>query len=907
MNNEIYIAQKSEIREETDFLMLQKLAFETVQKFSGNIWTDYNEHDPGVTIMDAFNYALSEINYKMGFSFPDYLSSEKKRFSPVDFGLYRPYEVYPTKPITSIDYRKLIFDYVYKINDLWLVPSQNLHLGFIDIIVDLDYSVQEDEKIKISNQIRNIFHDNRNLGEMLGSLNYIEREKLDLRGEILLHEDADPSMVLAEIYFECAKYFTPGIQYSNLRDLFQEGENWTGILEGPLLQYGIIQNKELRPLNNTYYVSALHSVIRKIKGVKAIRKLVVMNNGKAFAEEINVQDPLHSFTIRLPEKKEDVLVVPLKNDRETDFSYELAYNCYKKLIATEFGQHNRLQNLHNYFDTPEGRYKSLKDYYSIQNDFPDFYGINSKGIPDFYPEERKEKARQLKAYLLIFDLLLAYTAENLEQLPVLLNISGQIPHIPFPDLSNSVSHWHQLITEKQIKEVLPSDPDPFLIKAKHSVFDVLDSLYGEKSYLPYIEEYNVYSTSTSKQYELLEQRASFIRQMPEIIPQRAKSVNLLKEDPENIPGLKKWFAAILGLPNALELPVTNVFSTYSLRLLSDEEFYSNMGILNIDYVVNELKENFKGESLFDIQEEKVENPEKNYQEFREKVYLLHHNIIFESLLRNGIFLSRYKIIQTSKGVFILTYRAEEKEEWISLGRFNSRASAAIIANQLRLFLIKLNRHSENMFIVEHLLLCPTKLKNGYTLKIYDTEGQVLFTLLNPVSRNEIIHIKEELNDQVNSPGFFKIEESISDRFVILRKLENRNAIYFQRTFNSQEEAQFYLKEILSQQTFSYRIFYQLSEKILLKEDFPDLGITIVLPAWSARFYNQKFRILCEELLEERCPAHLKINFLWLDSPNMRSFEKLYFAWRESFADAKNTDIASIDLASFLTKNMNLDE
>ncbi len=57
---------------------------------------------------------------------------------------------------------------------------------------------------------------------------------------------------------------------------------------------------------------------------------------------------------------------------------------------------------------PKGTYRDdLADYYSIQNDFPNAYGITKGGIPSNAPAERKAWALQLKGFLLFFDQLFA--------------------------------------------------------------------------------------------------------------------------------------------------------------------------------------------------------------------------------------------------------------------------------------------------------------------------------------------------------------------------------------------------------------------------------------------------------------------------------------------------------------------
>lgn len=40
------------------YTQLQEKALAKVQELAGELWTDYNEHDPGVTVLDILNYAL---------------------------------------------------------------------------------------------------------------------------------------------------------------------------------------------------------------------------------------------------------------------------------------------------------------------------------------------------------------------------------------------------------------------------------------------------------------------------------------------------------------------------------------------------------------------------------------------------------------------------------------------------------------------------------------------------------------------------------------------------------------------------------------------------------------------------------------------------------------------------------
>ncbi|MEI3154042.1 MAG: hypothetical protein V8S95_02245 [Odoribacter sp.] len=43
------------------YVALQKDTIDRLQRLSGKVWTDFNAHDPGITILDVLNYALTGI------------------------------------------------------------------------------------------------------------------------------------------------------------------------------------------------------------------------------------------------------------------------------------------------------------------------------------------------------------------------------------------------------------------------------------------------------------------------------------------------------------------------------------------------------------------------------------------------------------------------------------------------------------------------------------------------------------------------------------------------------------------------------------------------------------------------------------------------------------------------------
>ncbi len=95
-----------------DFETLRKEAIHTVQDLCGEIWTDYNLHDPGVTILEQLCYGLTDLSYRSGFEIQDYLTDKRNVIDYERQALFSPEEIFPSTAVTEIDYQKILFDAV---------------------------------------------------------------------------------------------------------------------------------------------------------------------------------------------------------------------------------------------------------------------------------------------------------------------------------------------------------------------------------------------------------------------------------------------------------------------------------------------------------------------------------------------------------------------------------------------------------------------------------------------------------------------------------------------------------------------------------------------------------------------------------------------------------------------------
>src|SRR5690606_36191728 len=89
-----------------DFDMLREAGLTHIANFSGNIWTDHNTHDPGITILEVLCYALMDLGYRTNLKTDDLLALKTHEGQKED-NFFTPAEMLTCNPLTILDYRKL--------------------------------------------------------------------------------------------------------------------------------------------------------------------------------------------------------------------------------------------------------------------------------------------------------------------------------------------------------------------------------------------------------------------------------------------------------------------------------------------------------------------------------------------------------------------------------------------------------------------------------------------------------------------------------------------------------------------------------------------------------------------------------------------------------------------------------
>lgn len=101
-----------------DYEQLRQFGLKYIEQFSKDVWTDYNVHDPGITIMEALSYVVTDLAYRTLLPMEDILARLQSDTTK-DFFTAR--EILPCNPVSIDDIRKKIID-VEGVDNAWVLP-----------------------------------------------------------------------------------------------------------------------------------------------------------------------------------------------------------------------------------------------------------------------------------------------------------------------------------------------------------------------------------------------------------------------------------------------------------------------------------------------------------------------------------------------------------------------------------------------------------------------------------------------------------------------------------------------------------------------------------------------------------------------------------------------------------------
>src|SRR6056297_1125003 len=448
--------------DDRDFDFLKRKGLEHIEAMSRKLWTDYNSHDPGVTILEALCYAITDLGNRIQFPIRDLLTKTKQEGSGLRGNFPTAKSILTTSAVSEADYRKLTIDIEGVKNAfIHINKDQVIHRhclkkseadredpwgklsygkdhsphyekvnsfalkGLYDIYFEPDHDIQlldkgsEERKNQIGEIKRQIverYHANRNLCEDLVRVEEVSYMDLLVCGDVEIERTANAAEVMTEIIFRVKEYLSPTVKRYTHEELLEQGLAVESVFDGPVLQNGFVPDEELEKtaIKKEIYLSDFIRIVTEIPGVKSIQKLKMGPcNGPGALSDIEDKTK-QKWKICLPDDETTLprLCSKASITRTNLFKdvvpVPVSYDTVSAMLNERIKKHEQSISL-SYDDLPAspGTYTDTETYRSVQNDLPQLYGTGENGLSPSLPPERHAAAMQLKGYLLFFDQILA--------------------------------------------------------------------------------------------------------------------------------------------------------------------------------------------------------------------------------------------------------------------------------------------------------------------------------------------------------------------------------------------------------------------------------------------------------------------------------------------------------------------
>ncbi|QKX07307.1 hypothetical protein HN014_21130 [Aquimarina sp. TRL1] len=878
------IAKQIHTGDDLDFEFLKKTGIEYIEKLGSDLWTDYNAHDPGVTILEMLAYAITDLSQRINMPIQDLVATEENNLKNMHEQFLSAIHILPSKPITALDYRKL-FLYIPGVKNAWIAARETqvfvncdehpaslsytpfeeteiTHDPFIlkglnTILLDLEDEVEEPDQV--INTVKKIYHQNRNLCEDLVEVSVIETHPIAICAYIDLHPTADEEYVLALIYQAIDAYFSPTVDFYSLKQMLDKGYTTDQIFEGPTplpekentpVKGGFIDSKELAAadLRREVRLSDIVQLIMKIEGVHIIKDISISNcDGSTGENQWNICiTPWHK-PIRCDKSTfnftKGILPIGVNEEKVAHYQEQLQEEERAKK------QEHSIEDI----PFPKGTYSAPDSYTTFQNDFPDTYGISTIGLPGKATVTREAKANQLKAYLLFFDQVLANYFKHLSKAKALLSIDDTLKAMyldaaifseeekvaakqmyfsqPVTDLADRDSILQTPATYEQELIAIMGDVkgvgtgEEVFYKKRNELLDHLLSRFAER-----FSEYTflmkmLYGDNTVSNDEILSAKLHFLQDYEVLSRERGVGSNYC------CPEVSTTDTGIWDTVNVsgVQKRIARLLGikNYRRRDLTTAflEVYEEKDTDNL----KEYRWRIKNDTGVLLSSSKhYHHLNQAYEELFLAYYLAQQQENFEFKKTAGGDKTYFNLINPE-----VTDSTDEDRIVARRIAFTETEEASIEARDALIELIKEISVDEGMYMIEHILLRPDR----YHLDQFETEEPLA----------------------PDAPATLFMPVCIDADCTACSPID----------------------------PYSYRV-------------------TILFPGWTRRFRNKDFRQFAEQLIREELPAHVMAKICWIGQPaklvadeanDMLNIQERYKAFLEAIS-CTNTITAKKDIENY---------
>lgn len=659
------------------FEHLYQLGLTYIQQLSGHIWTDYNTHDPGMTILEQVCYTLTDLIYRCEFDVADYLSETSGNIDYPAHGLAIAQDIIPSYPQQPEEYEVWLLARLPELDKVWLRWSDNApQRGIYTINAQLNhfYALSQQRSDSVDRpvyaqqhaaieRIRSEFHRVRAVGEDLAAITLTGQYPLMLTATLHISDDVtDVIWLAANIYHRIGLWLESNTQ-------------------------------------NTP-VDVIKDLLLAEDGIQQIDRLQFIQ----YADNADHGKPLTVDTIapfsylKLPKLSamSGMEIIQFQHPVDIDYA-DLAIQIEQIQYQQRAGQ----QQMLNYPAQPTGRHFNFSHYESIQTLFPRNYHL-APGTPNHYDAQQQGQRHQLRSYLLLFDQIMANFCADIAGLKTLYSLS----------LTPEKTYYHPLLQDEEfynIDQHYPQDAGARLEQLrsqlddyperKNRIFDYFLALYAERFPDVLHRQFNPYFSAQALEGQLLKYKQAFIRNIVTMTNGRGVGDNLLQ--PEHRGSYGQRLSLLLGiLPHAApSLGYAHAIAKHSLNLVPDDAWNTSDRCRDPEHLAGL-------QPVADSRENETVSEEQTRQ-ILAAIAPFTRKILTGTLLRLGIDNRRYRLLyRVGNNDYQLFFNADSEGtgQWFCLASHPDKQELILLCQRLQRWLIQLNQSSEGLYVVEPILL-----------------------------------------------------------------------------------------------------------------------------------------------------------------------------------------------------------
>lgn len=705
-----------------------------LQELAGDVWTDYNEHDPGVTLLEQLCYALTELGYRAGLPVPDLLSGPRG-IEAARHALFPAKEAFPGCPLTIDDYRRLIADRVPEVANVWLRPlppsaTRRSVSGLYDIalyVPGADPCGCEGEPglEDVRERALRVYTRHRNLCEDVRSVRVLSPIPTVVSAKITIDDSRAPEAILADVLFQIGLALAPEIRREPLRDQLARGRVPSEIFLGPELRTGFVPDDQLADRVTSLRVPDIATLVARTGGVLGVRDLSVRMKGHKPDERGAIPVPASGVPVL------DTRAGPIELFRRGRACKIDAARALRELGRLWFDQRRRYplsSDEDSAFPVPRGRSLDLAQYTSIQDQLPLAYGVNAYGPPDDATTLRLAQTRQLKGYLLVFEQLLADFFAQLAHARDLLSTDRALAETYFHQSLRDLVPRAAPLLDEGYEEALSRalrgcDPGA---ERRSRFLDVLLGLHGDG--LSAVAGADPPADGPAEE-RLAQAKITLLERLTAATAQRGRGIDhRAAPSRSNVAGMEIRSRIELGLPAGDHRPLLESLEEAGMELV-EEVANASLGRPLADHT-GTIEETFELASVLLADGRHARSPGP----VQATASLLRSHTVTESFLHSASRLAHYRAGKLrGEGEISLVCKAPEDDHFRLLGKFPDLGAALVMAVALVELIGTLHRRCQQLYIVEHSLLRFSRSRRGERRREQRASGEEAFSFSFTVS------------------------------------------------------------------------------------------------------------------------------------------------------------------------------